>query len=111
MQQPQTFADGGIVTRVDKMDEVERGFMASPVLYDLLGDGKLDIIQAGMDTMPEAEVVLSNAALGTRYTMISTDDGVFNSPTVVPSTGYVLDVSKKGYRSWQSGTFTVSVPN
>ncbi|HXB75222.1 MAG TPA: carboxypeptidase regulatory-like domain-containing protein [Candidatus Acidoferrales bacterium] len=66
------------------------------------------VIQAGMDTMPEAEVVLSNAALGTRYTMISTDDGVFNSPTVVPSTGYVLDVSKKGYRSWQSGTFTVS---
>ena len=66
------------------------------------------IIQAGMDTMPEAEVVLSNSALGTRYTMISTDDGVFNSPTVVPSTGYSLNVSKKGYRSWQSGTFAVS---
>lgn len=64
--------------------------------------------QAGMDTMPEAEVVLSNPMLGTRYTMISTDDGVFNSPTVVPSAGYILNVSKKDYRSWQSGAFTVS---
>lgn len=88
------------------------GFM-SPVLawtQASAGFGAVSgvVIQAGMDTMPEAEVVLSNTALGTRYTMISTDDGVFNSPTVVPSPGYTLKVSKKGYRTWESSTFTVS---
>jgi hypothetical protein len=40
--------DGG-PGRLDQMNEVERGFIASPVLADLDGDGKLDIIQAGLD--------------------------------------------------------------
>lgn len=43
----QAAADGG--HELQQLDEVERGFFASPVLADLDGDGKLDIIQAGLD--------------------------------------------------------------
>ena len=39
--------DGGLP--VQRMNEVEKGFFASPVLADLDGDGKLDIVQGGMD--------------------------------------------------------------
>ncbi|MBS2029363.1 MAG: VCBS repeat-containing protein [Deltaproteobacteria bacterium] len=39
--------DGG--NQVSQLDEVERGFFAAPVLADLDGDGKLDIVQAGLD--------------------------------------------------------------
>ena len=66
------------------------------------------VFQAGMDTMPEAEVTVSNEALGTKYTMLTTDDGVFHAANVVPAPGYLLNVAKKGYRSWQSDKFTVS---
>ncbi|MFN7134741.1 MAG: FG-GAP repeat domain-containing protein, partial [Myxococcales bacterium] len=35
--------------RVREIRELQRGYFASPVLYDLDGDGKLEIIQAGLD--------------------------------------------------------------
>jgi hypothetical protein len=43
------FPDGGSQGRIDQQNELESGFFASPVLYDMDGDGKLDIVQAGMD--------------------------------------------------------------
>jgi len=45
----QALPDGGAVRQLQQMDEVERGFFASPVLADLDGDGTLDIVQAGLD--------------------------------------------------------------
>lgn len=49
VQQALTFPDGGGQPRIDRTNELENGFFASPVLADMNGDGKLDIIQAGLD--------------------------------------------------------------
>lgn len=66
------------------------------------------VTQSGADGMPDATVVLSNRALGTQVTMVTTDDGIFGATTVVPAEGYALKVARKGFGSWESGTFTVS---
>jgi hypothetical protein len=44
-------------------------------------------------------VVLSNPTLGTEVTLINTDDGVFADAAVVPSSGYALKVTRKGFTS------------
>ena len=66
------------------------------------------VIQAGSEGMPDAEVVLSNPALGLELKLMTTDDGMFSSSTIIPSAGYSLKVSHKGYSVWQSGVFAVS---
>jgi hypothetical protein len=50
VRQAQSFPDGGGFGRLEQLNELENGFFASPVLVDLDGDGKLDILQAGMDS-------------------------------------------------------------
>jgi carboxypeptidase family protein len=66
------------------------------------------VIQAGSEGLPDATVLLSNKSLGTKVTMITTDDGVFAATTVVPADGYTLQVTRKDFQSWQSAPFTVS---
>ena len=66
------------------------------------------VTQAGAEGMPDATVVLSNPTLGTEVTLITTDDGVFAEAAVVPSSGYALKVTRKGFTSWESSRFTVS---
>src|SRR5215469_15282191 len=64
--------------------------------------------QAGAEGLPEAMVVLSNKALGTQFTMKTSDDGVFLAPTVAPAAGYTLNVSRKQFSTWESTQFSVS---
>ncbi|HMD71851.1 MAG TPA: hypothetical protein VKF41_10935 [Bryobacteraceae bacterium] len=66
------------------------------------------MIQAGSEGMPDAEIVLSNPLLGLELKMMTTDDGMFSSSTIIPSAQYSLKVSHKGYSAWQSGVFAVS---
>lgn len=66
------------------------------------------VTQAGAEGMPEANVVLSNPALGTQFTIVTSDDGVFNAPALVPAAGYRLKVTRDGYQSWESEQFAVS---
>ena len=58
--------------------------------------------------LPDSTVVLSNEDLGAEHTMNTTDDGLFNAPTVVPFAGYRLRVNRKGSASWESDEFAVS---
>jgi hypothetical protein len=66
------------------------------------------VIQAGSEGMPDAEIVLSNPVLGLELKMMTTDDGMFSSSTIIPAAEYSLKVSHKGYSAWKSGVFTVS---
>src|SRR5579864_6015920 len=66
------------------------------------------ILDPAGNGLPDSTVVLSNEALGTEHTMNTTDDGVFNAPTVVPFAGYRLSVNRKGSASWESAEFAVS---
>lgn len=66
------------------------------------------VIEAGAQGMPDATVLLTNPTLGTKEEMITTDDGVFGDESVVPAAGYHLSVTRKGFQSWQSGSFTVT---
>jgi hypothetical protein len=66
------------------------------------------VIQAGSEGMPDAEIVLTNPVLGLELKLMTTDDGLFNSSTIIPSAEYSLKVSHKGYSAWQSAVFAVS---
>jgi hypothetical protein len=66
------------------------------------------VIQAGSEGMPDAEIVLSNPVLGLELKMMTTDDGMFSSSTIIPAAEYSLKVSHKGYSVWKSAVFTVS---
>ena len=66
------------------------------------------VIQAGSEGLPDATVLLTNKSLGTKVTMVTTDDGVFAATTVAPAEGYTLQVTRKDFQSWQSAPFTVS---
>jgi hypothetical protein len=59
--------------------------------------------------IPDTAVVLSNERLGFRRTLITTDDGVFNTPAVVPGGGYSLKVSHKGFLDQEYKDFEVLV--
>jgi hypothetical protein len=59
--------------------------------------------------LPDATVTLSNPALGIQRTMITTVDGVFNASGLVPSSGYGLSVSRKGFADWKSNNFPLTV--
>src|SRR5579871_7070791 len=58
--------------------------------------------------IPDTTVVLANESLGTEHEMNTTDDGVFNAPTVIPAAGYKLKVSRKNFASFESPEFEVS---
>jgi hypothetical protein len=64
--------------------------------------------QAGAEGLPEATVVLTNKSLGTKLTMTTSDDGVFQASTVAPAAGYTLNVSRKQFSTWFSNEFSVS---
>ncbi len=59
--------------------------------------------------VPGAKVVLSNDAKGIRRTMESTAAGVFAAPSLPPSPGYSLTVTKDGFAGWEVKDFELLV--
>jgi hypothetical protein len=57
--------------------------------------------------LPDSAVALSNDALGIRRLLESTGDGLFNVPALAPGKGYKIEVSRKGFVTWQSPEFEV----
>jgi hypothetical protein len=81
------------------------GWSQAPAGFGAVGGVIRDLGGSGI---PDTAVVLSNEGLGTERPMYTTDDGVFFTPTVVPSPGYRLKVTRKDYAGWESGEFAVS---
>jgi len=63
---------------------------------------------ANGEGIPDSAVLLSNQSMGVRRSMMSTDDGTFDAPSLVPATGYSLRVKRKGFLDWKSDDFDVS---
>lgn len=68
------------------------------------------VIEAGShDGLPDAQVLLSNDALGFRRVMKTSDDGFFSAPAVPPGTGYVITVTRKDFADFVTTPFIVFV--
>jgi hypothetical protein len=61
------------------------------------------------DGIPEVTLVITNPSLGITRTIMTSDEGLFNAPGLVPSSTYALKVTKKGYEDWTLASFDVSV--
>src|ERR1039458_6046456 len=68
------------------------------IVRDIYGDG-----------IPEVTLVITNASLGITRSIMTSDEGLFNAPGLVPSSTYALKVTKKGYEEWTLANFDVSV--
>lgn len=74
------------------------GFGAvSGTLRDPYGDG-----------LPDTSVVISNATLGVRRTLTTTDDGMFLAATLPPGSGYSIEAKRQGYGTWTYKDFAVT---
>ena len=51
--------------------------------------------------IPGTTVILTNDALDIRREMFTTDDGVFDSVELIPSTGYDLKITRKGFKDYE----------
>jgi len=63
---------------------------------------------ANGEGIPDSTVLLSNESMGIRRSMMSTDDGTFDAPSLAPAKGYSLKVARKGFVDWKSDVFDVS---
>lgn len=61
------------------------------------------------DGLPETKITLTNAALGIHRTTVTTDDGVFDVPSLPPDGSYKLQASRTGFATWESNEFDISV--
>ena len=61
------------------------------------------------DGIPEVTLVITNPSLGITRSIMTSDEGLFNAPGLVPSSTYALKVTKKGYEDWTLANFDVSV--
>ena len=64
---------------------------------------------ANGEGIPDSTVLLSNESMGIRRSMMSTDDGTFDAPSLVTAKGYSLKVTRKGFVDWKSTVFDVSI--
>jgi hypothetical protein len=60
-------------------------------------------------TVPDAQVTVSNDAIGVRRTVNSTDAGVFSAPSLPPAAGYSVTVSKAGFTPFRVENIQVQV--
>jgi len=61
------------------------------------------------DGIPDTTVTITNRALGLRLVLVTTDDGVFNAPTLRPAAGYAVKVTRKGFTGWDASNLRVPV--
>jgi hypothetical protein len=61
------------------------------------------------DGIPETTIALTNKTLGVKRTMLTSDDGIFTLPALVPGNAYDLKVTRKGYADWELPSFDLSV--
>ena len=59
--------------------------------------------------VPGAKVIVANPAKGIRRSLESNEAGVFNAPSLPPSGGYVLTVTKEGFANWEIKDFELLV--
>jgi hypothetical protein len=63
----------------------------------------------GGEGIPDATVLVTNDSLALRRTLMTTDDGLFDAPALVPAPGYAIKVVRKGFVGWEIKDFEVFV--
>src|SRR5580698_11571884 len=61
------------------------------------------------DGIPETTISLTNKEMGLKRTMLTSDDGIFTLPALVPANSYNLKVTRRGYADWELASFDLSV--
>jgi hypothetical protein len=61
------------------------------------------------DGIPETTINLTNKTLGVKRTMLTSDDGVFTLPALLPGAAYDLKVTRRGYADWELASFDLAV--
>jgi hypothetical protein len=59
------------------------------------------------DGLPDILVVVTNPEIGVRREMVTTIDGQFDALGLPPGAGYNIEMSRKGFNSWESRNFAV----
>src|SRR3954464_7143447 len=59
--------------------------------------------------IPDAQVVVSNDALGIHRTLSTSEGGVFAAPSLSPAGGYAVSVTKKGFTTYDVKGIQVQV--
>src|SRR5512132_2789041 len=59
--------------------------------------------------VPDAQVVVSNESKGIRRTINTSGAGVFAAPSLVPSPGYTVAVTKQGFTNYEVKDIQVQV--
>jgi hypothetical protein len=67
------------------------------------------VLESAGDGIPECTVTLTNAALGLKRSMSTSDDGEFDAPALTPAAGYHLKITRKGFEDWDSADFDLAV--
>ena len=61
------------------------------------------------DGIPETTITLTSKTLGVKRTMLTSDDGIFTMPALVPGSAYALKVTRRGYADWELPSFDLSI--
>ncbi len=68
------------------------------------------VVEAGSnDGLPDAKVTISNESLGFTRVMTTTDDGMFEVPSLNPATGYRIKISRKGFADFETTKFNLNL--
>ena len=70
----------------------------SGLVKDIYGDG-----------IPECNIILTNKTIGFRRAVMTSDDGIFDAPGIIPASNYDLKVTRRGYADWELPSFDVAV--
>ena len=65
------------------------------------------VLENTVDGVPDAKVEILNDSLGIHWTMLTSDDGVFFAPALIPGPGYRVKVTRTGFAVWESSEFEV----
>jgi hypothetical protein len=84
-------------TAVDAQAVVGSGAITG-IVMDKYGDG-----------IPETTISLTNKTLGTKRTMLTSDDGIFELPALAPGGDYDLKVTRRGYSDWELASFDLAI--
>jgi hypothetical protein len=74
-----------------------------------LGNISGTVRDASGSAVPQAKVVVTNAALGLTRELATTDAGIFAAPALVPADGYKVTVAKSGFASYEATDISLRV--
>ena len=61
------------------------------------------------DGIPECTITLTNKTVGARREAMTSDDGIFAMPGLLPAGNYDLKVTRRGYADWELASFDLAL--